>query len=138
MKTKSKILILILAISFAVSCKSDSLPNNLPFNSEEWKTGDSRRRGRMAHDLQQKSILVNKTKFEVVELLGKPDEQSNSKNWLYRVNFENKPVISVTSQINLSVNFDVETEKVSNTFFTGGLFFGIFTIISPALKIFLK
>ena len=136
MKINLKIPTLILLVIFFASCRSDSLPNDVAFDSARWKNGDSRTRGGMAHNLQQKSILAGKTKSEVAELLGKPDSQPESENWLYEVDFGTMFGKSVTTPINLNVNFDLSTEKVTGTIFTGGLLFGIYTVTPPSLKFF--
>jgi hypothetical protein len=49
------------------------------FESKTWRAGSKSTRGRMALDLQKRNILGNKTKGEIVELLGPPDEGSD--NW---------------------------------------------------------
>ena len=47
--------------------------NSLPFDTQKWKEGNARERGSMSRNLIQKQILENKSKEEVIELLGDPD-----------------------------------------------------------------
>jgi hypothetical protein len=44
------------------------------FDSSEWKQGPLRLRGEMVASLQQQTLLVGKSRDEVLTLLGKPDE----------------------------------------------------------------
>ena len=73
-----KIIILSLAI-LVISCKNinDTKDNKqnvrMKFNSESWKKGDFKLRGKMSNDLVDSEILIRKTKDEVIELLGKFD-----------------------------------------------------------------
>ena len=73
-----KIIILSLAI-LVISCKNinDTKDNKqnvrMKFNSESWKKGDFKLRGKMSNDLVDSEILIGKTKDEVTELLGKFD-----------------------------------------------------------------
>ncbi len=118
-------IILIFACVLIVACKADSQPKHLKFDSTNWKSGNSRARGNMAHDLQRSPILADKTKVEVVELLGEPDNQKDSKTWLYKVNLGDTLTSPISSQINLNVFFDDQTDRVTGTIFTGGQLFGI-------------
>ena len=77
-KMKKIIIILSLAI-LVISCKNinDTKDNKqnvrMKFNSESWKKGDFKLRGKMSNDLVDSEILIGKTKDEVIELLGKFD-----------------------------------------------------------------
>lgn len=77
-KMKKIIIILSLAI-LVISCKNinDTKDNKqnvrMKFNSESWKKGDFKLRGKMSNDLVDSEILIRKTKDEVIELLGKFD-----------------------------------------------------------------
>lgn len=46
------------------------------FDSGAWKAGAPGVRGKMADDLVEKGLLIGKTKAEIEEMLGKPDEES--------------------------------------------------------------
>jgi hypothetical protein len=48
------------------------------FDSSAWRAGDVRVRGQMAESLRTQSLLRDKTKDEVLALLGKPDEDHES------------------------------------------------------------
>jgi len=133
MKNLTKIILIFVCV-FIASCKTDSLPNDIAFDSAKWKSGDSRTRGRMAHNLQHSSILANKTKFEVIGILGEPDDQSDSNNWFYKVDFGNGFGTSVMTPINFNVKFDEKTQRVIGTIFTDGQLFGIYMIIPLRLE----
>ena len=61
------IIILVLTLLILVGC------NSLTFDSQKWKEGNERERGSMSRNLIQEQILENKSKKEVIELLGDPD-----------------------------------------------------------------
>jgi hypothetical protein len=50
-------------------------PSDLAFDAARWRAGDAYLRGRMAPSLFHGKILQGKTRAEVVELLGPPDEE---------------------------------------------------------------
>ena len=50
-------------------------PSDLAFDAARWRAGDAYQRGRMAPDLSHSKILKGKTRAEVVEMLGPPDEE---------------------------------------------------------------
>jgi hypothetical protein len=64
---------ILLVLVFIPSCK-DLKSNDLPFDSERWKAGDVRLRGRMTISLyaQEELIIIGKTQAEVKEILGEP------------------------------------------------------------------
>jgi len=74
MKKKSKYIVLLLCCLMILSCK-DFHANNLEFNSKEWQENDLRLRGRMHSDLLRRNLLTGKTKEEVIQILGNPDEE---------------------------------------------------------------
>ncbi|MFM9985081.1 MAG: hypothetical protein ACKVOK_07590, partial [Flavobacteriales bacterium] len=54
---------------------SDDTP--LPFNSAEWKSGDRYLRGRMTGHLRNDSLLIGKSKSEILEMLGPSEDDSD-------------------------------------------------------------
>lgn len=96
-------------ILFLANCSMDSQKDGLPFNSEIWKGADKRVRGRMALDLQNSRLLINKSKPEVEEMLGKPNDDQVSL-WLYDVDMGGLSKIQFDQ---LNVFFDKESDKVS-------------------------
>jgi len=70
----SKIGILFLLCTLTFSCK-DFQSNDLVFSSKAWKESDFRIRGRMSRNLLDQKSLTGKTQSEVIEILGKPDEE---------------------------------------------------------------
>lgn len=52
--------------------------NSSEFNSQSWKLGNERERGKMSANLIDNKILENKTKEEVMKLLGNPDRQNEN------------------------------------------------------------
>ncbi len=71
-------LLIITIICFASSACRDFQSNNLAFSKDEWKKNNIRLRGRMSGSLlEQKHLLAEKTKEEIIEILGEPDESGN-------------------------------------------------------------
>lgn len=67
-------IVILLVLVFIPSCK-DLQSNDLPFNSDKWKAGDTRLRGRMESSLyrSRNELLIGKTQPEIRELMGEPD-----------------------------------------------------------------
>jgi hypothetical protein len=56
-----------------------------PFDSDVWKPGNARVRGEMVESLRSQSLLRDKTRLQVLELLGKPDADDEGHLLRYRV-----------------------------------------------------
>lgn len=74
-----RIYIEILFIVFAVSvssCAVDTtdIKNDVKFDSDKWKSGDNRTRGRMSESLLNDSILIGLDKSAIIDLLGEPHQ----------------------------------------------------------------
>ena len=57
-------------VGIAFSC----WPRASKFNARQWKAGTSASKGAMAQDLIQGRLLVGKSRAEVLEILGQPDD----------------------------------------------------------------
>jgi hypothetical protein len=68
MKKQIKIIAVTIACAFLLSC--GVIINSDKFDSEKWKSGNARDRGKMVYDLRSSKILLGKTRREVDELLG--------------------------------------------------------------------
>ena len=64
-------------LSCGINNKSDK--NNLEFDSEKWKSGDMRTKGKMTDYLLKDSILIGMSKNEILEILDEPDQQTISR-----------------------------------------------------------
>ncbi len=58
---------------YLFGCTENSPPR--AFDQQVWKTAGDRVRGQMAQDLIDKKILIGKTRKQVINLLGRPDEE---------------------------------------------------------------
>jgi hypothetical protein len=80
---------LLLTIFAIIACSSfvkDYKPRE--FDSAKWKNGNRTVRGTMYFDLFEKHTLSNKTRDDVVQLLGEPDKKVTVEGrevWLYRI-----------------------------------------------------
>lgn len=105
------ILTLILTLTM-LSCGTNiqSDKNDLEFDSKKWKSGDMRTKGKMTDNLVNDSLLIGKTKGEVLNMLGEPDQQTES-----RFHYIFDPGIEYMSEpwtYWLSVDIDTTSGKV--------------------------
>lgn len=107
MKCFTQIFLLIIFSAFLPGCGM-LLGNNENFDSEKWKKGDIRARGKMVYDLQNSKLLIGKNEQEVNELLEKEDFLS-PKTEIYVID------TNTVSDNFLFVNYDEGTQKVSST-----------------------
>ncbi len=88
----------------AVIACSSLVKNYKPreFDSATWKSGNHTVRGTMYFDLFQKHTLSNKTRDNVLQLLGPPDKKVTIEGrevWLYRIDVQgewDRPVFPVS------------------------------------------
>jgi hypothetical protein len=94
---------LLLTICAVLACSSlvkDYRPRE--FDSAKWKGGNHTVRGTMYFDLFEKHRLTNKTRDEVLQLLGPPDKKvmiEGREVWLYRIDVRGewtRPVFPVS------------------------------------------
>jgi len=69
-----KIFFVIIVFCISISSCKDFQDNNLKFEQNEWKKADVRIRGRMYRSLIEEKILLGKTRDEVIEILGEPEQ----------------------------------------------------------------
>lgn len=87
MITKRASAIIIVVVAFAAGVAliwPECAPRSIPFDSAQWKAGDARLRGKMVRELPGSTLLFGKDEEQVLQILGKPDDQSQTK-WGYRV-----------------------------------------------------
>jgi len=107
------ILTIIMSLTI-LSCgtNNDSNNNDLEFKSENWKSGDMRTKGKMTENILNDSLLIGKTKAEVLEMLGEPDQQTTS-----RLHYTVDPGIEYMNEpwtYWLTVDFDTTNQKVKD------------------------
>ena len=98
----NSIIALLLAVSAVIACSllKDYKPRE--FDSAKWKSGNHTVRGTMYFDLFQKHTLTNKTRDDVLQLLGPPDKKVTIEGrevWLYRIDVQgewDRPVFPVS------------------------------------------
>jgi hypothetical protein len=104
---------LILLCTIFISCKSQS--KIIPFDSAKWKTSDAETKHQMANDLVKNETLTGKTKSEIIELLGKPNQETSSKDIKFYYRLDDGYFLgSKTFEYSLVVIFSQETEKVQS------------------------
>ena len=71
------IFFIFILLALFVSCSENSKESNeIPFDSNQWKSGNQRVRAKMSRDLLEKNILSGKNEGEILDILGSPDEKS--------------------------------------------------------------
>jgi outer membrane protein assembly factor BamE (lipoprotein component of BamABCDE complex) len=109
MKLITKLFITVSVCCLFISCSY--YEKSISFDSEKWKTADSETKHLMADDIIKNDLLKDKTKADVLELLGEPYKGVNPENheWYYKLN--------ETEWFNYGfiVRFDKSTEKVKLT-----------------------
>lgn len=63
----------LLAALLALATLNSCAPSGTKFDSEQWKSGSSSRRGAMAGDLIRRRLLPGQSRPEAQDLLGRPD-----------------------------------------------------------------
>ncbi len=109
-----KKLIFILPLIFIFSCSANnSEKESIKFNREEWLNGDIRTRGKMVDHIIKDSVLIGKTKIEILYLLG--DQGDTTENFSYPVDIGLKtgPLgLGGTWVFEMTILFDTLTNKV--------------------------
>lgn len=106
-------LIFILPLLFtAFGCGQQKGNEKVEFSQEEWLNGDRRTRGRMVDNIIEDSILIGKSKMEVLNLLG--DQGDTTGNFSYQVDIGLKTGpfgLGGVWLFDLNVHFDTLTNK---------------------------
>jgi hypothetical protein len=93
-----------------------SLSRHTSFQSSHWLAGDARERGEMARTLHSSSILVGRTREEVLSLLGRPDSSSAEEaSALYYSVDVGVRWASAPWMYTFVVTFDPKTNRVAST-----------------------
>ncbi len=107
-------LIFIWAVFFVTfGCEEESQLEKVVFNREEWLNGNERIRGKMVDNIINDSILIGKSKVEVLNLLG--DQGDTVGNLSYQVDLGLKSGImgfGGALLFNLNIHFDTIQNKV--------------------------
>lgn len=109
-----RILYLLVLLQFC-SCRQRTEVEQIDFSSKVWLKGDILKRGQMVDSLIKRKILIDKTKTEVVEILGKPTHSEQEIPFIYQVDFNKKvgPIgIGGRWLFEIRVDFDSTTNKV--------------------------
>ena len=102
--------LLIIASAFSYSC---GIFDRKSFDAVAWRVNGQRERGRMVRDLKVSKIINDKTRVEVIEMLGTPDsETEQTVTYLVDVGhkFGSNPWL-----YNFSVIFDTTTNRVQGS-----------------------
>ena len=105
--------IFILLNLFASCIDNSKESNEIPFDSNQWKSGDQRVRANMSRDLLEKNILFGKNEGEILDILGSPDEKSPNR-FTYFLETE----FMGPWRMFLNVDFEDSTKRVNMAWIT--------------------
>lgn len=109
-----RFLIIVLAYIFSTfGCIEENQHDKVVFNKEEWLNGNESIRGKMVDNIINDSILIGKSKIEVLNLLG--DQTDTTGNLSYQVDLGLKTGILGLGGawlFNLNIHFDTIQNKV--------------------------
>lgn len=114
-----KPLVIILSIfSLVTACDTHTATNEkTDFNKDKWQAGDWLTKGKMVDNIASESILIGKTKNEVIELLGQPNDSTYTSDryyWTIDRGLKTGPLgLGGTWLFKLNVNFDTIDYKVN-------------------------
>jgi hypothetical protein len=80
---KRNLTLILLLFFIVIGCRQNKQTERLKFNRGEWLHGDIRTRGKMVDYIIEDSILIGKSKSEVLSLLG--DQGETNGNFSYPV-----------------------------------------------------
>jgi hypothetical protein len=99
-RIKQTSLVFILIIISLTTCKNKNSKANLyshsNFNSKEWLSQNFRERGRMVDNLfsMKDSLLINKTRKEIINVLGLPDKKTNEDfNYFFEKHYDDSTIV---------------------------------------------
>jgi len=102
---------LLLVLFFIYTSPSDfRSEQDIPFSSEQWQSGDAQKRAAMAKDLMHSDTLLDLSRQQTLELLGKPDV-NYEQVFLYNLDFGHSWWPDAEWTYLFKVHFD-STEKV--------------------------
>lgn len=100
-------------IFITLGCEEENQHKNIVFNRGEWLNGNERIRGKMVDNIINDSILIGKSKIEVLNLLG--DQGDTVGNLSYQVDLGLKTGILGLGGawlFDLNIHFDTTQNKV--------------------------
>ena len=104
---------IILSVVLLTNCSERDQFVAIKFDSEDWQNGDRRLRGRMVDSLIDDSILIGKSKSEVLTLLGEPTASDTGCPLVYVVDVDQK-LFGDVSLYYLTVQCDTVSGKVTD------------------------
>lgn len=95
-----------------LGCSGDMLNDKIEFNNDDWINGDIQTRGRMVDDIIQDSILIGKSKKEVLALLGSQHDTTGNFSYKVDIGLRTGPFgLGDIWSFNLNVHFDSTNNK---------------------------
>ena len=107
-------LIIILALLFIVlGCGQEKQNEKVKFSRKEWLQGDRRMRGKMVDNIIEDSILIGKSKMEVLDLLGNPGDTTGNFSYQVDIGLKTGPLgLGGVWLFDLNIRFDTLENKV--------------------------
>jgi hypothetical protein len=106
-------LFLLISVLFVFGCSEKNSREKIKFNHEEWLQGNMRVRGKMVDNIIEDSILIGKSKIEVLELLGDQEDTTGNLSYAVDIGLKTGPFgWGGVWPFNLNIHFDSLINKV--------------------------
>ena len=110
---KSRLTYSLLILFIVIGCQQQKQEDKMKFNKEEWIRGDIRTRGRMVNDIIEDSILIGKSKKEIVNLLGEQGDTTANFSYQVDIGLRTGPFgLGGVWPFTLNIHFDTLNSKV--------------------------
>jgi hypothetical protein len=94
-------------------CRQEKQPETIRFNRDQWLSGDIRTRGKMVDRLIKDSLLIGKSKKEIINLLGEQKDTTGSFSYQVDIGLNSGPLgLGGKWLFDLNIHFDPSSNKV--------------------------
>ncbi len=110
---KPSLLFIFPLILLGFGCGPGPEKEKMKFDQEEWLHGDRRTRGKMVDNIIEDSILIGKSKIEILSLLGGQGDTTGNFGYPVDIGLKTGPFgLGGVWLFDLNIHFDTLTNKV--------------------------
>jgi hypothetical protein len=110
---KRNLIIIMPLFLFVIGCRQEKQTERLKFNREQWLHGDIRTRGEMVDNIIEDSLLIGKSKSEVLTLLGEQGDTNGNFSYQVDIGLKTGPFgLGGIWPFDLNIHFDTLSSKV--------------------------
>lgn len=108
-----KLLIILCPLLVICGCSDLTTNDRLKFDPVQWANGDIRVRGKMVDNIIDDSLLIGKTKKQVIDLLGEQGDPSGNFSYTVDLGLKTGPMgLGGKWLFSLNIHFDTINKKV--------------------------